>query len=133
MNFFLFFRRILIMEELNYHKLINLKKWIFKDLRKCSCNYSKKILDAIDIDKVMATIDECIVNAKAVSKKKDEDRRLAYQFEDVTCEICGNNYPRGYFYKHRRDKHGKVGKPKKEVDPAEIVAKCLAEADEEDV
>jgi hypothetical protein len=108
------------MEELNYHKLINLKKRLVK----YNCDYSKKI---------MATIDECIVNAKAVSKKKDEDRRLAYQFEDVTCEICGNVYPRGYFYKHRRDKHGKVGKPKKEVDPAEIVAKYLAEADEEDV
>jgi len=106
------------MEQLNYHKLINLKK----RLEKYDCEYSKKI---------MTTIDECIIEAKAVSKKQDEERRCAYQFEDVTCEICGKDYQRGYIYKHKRDKHGKVSdKPKKEINALEFLKKCIEEGKE---
>lgn len=105
------------MEQLNYHKLINLKKRFVK----YDCDYSKKI---------MATIDECIIEAKEISKKKDTERRDAYQSEDVCCEFCGNTYPRGYIYRHERDKHGKISvKPKKDINPADILKKCLAEID----
>jgi len=102
------------MEQLNYHKLINLKKRLVK----YDCEYSKKI---------MTTIDECIIEAKAVSKKQDEERRSEYQFEDVTCEICGKDYQRGYIYKHKRDTHGAIGKPKKETNAVEVLKKCIEE------
>ena len=106
------------MEQLNYHKLINLKKRLVK----YDCDYSKKI---------MTTIDECIIEAKAVSKKQDEERRCAYQFEDITCEICGNEYQRGYIYKHKRDKHGTISsKPKKETNAVEVLQKFLSEIKE---
>lgn len=92
------------MEQLNYHKLINLKKRLVK----YDCEYSKKI---------MAVVDECIVGAKEVSSKRDKERRDAYQFEDITCEDCGKEYPRAYIYQHRKDKHGAISsKPKKEND-----------------
>jgi len=78
----------------------------------------------------MTTIDECIIEAKAVSKKQDEERRCAYQFEDVTCEICGKDYQRGYIYKHKRDKHGAIGKPKKETNAVEVLKNCLSEIKE---
>jgi len=106
------------MEQLNYHKLINLKK----RMAKYDCDYSKKIL---------ATIDECVVIAKAVSKKRDEERRFEYQGEILTCETCGKDYPREYIYKHKRDKHGAVSsKPKKEINPVEILQMFLSEVKE---
>lgn len=96
------------MEHLNYHKLVNLKK----RMSKYDCGYSQKI---------MAVIEECITEAKAVSKKKDGERRSDYQFEDVTCETCGKDYPRGYIYKHRRDVHGHVSKRAKTQPSFDVV------------
>jgi len=90
------------MEQLNYHKLINLKK----RMAKYDCEYSKKI---------MAVVDECIVGAKEISSKRDKERRDAYQFEDITCEDCGKEYKRQFIYQHRKDKHGAISsKPSKE-------------------
>jgi hypothetical protein len=90
-------------QQLNLHNLRQLKN----RLAKYNCEYSKKIL---------ATIEECVVEARMVSKEKDKERRSEYQYEEVCCEICGNDYQRGYIYKHKRDKHGIVSdKPKKET------------------
>jgi len=115
MNFKYITNCIYSMEQLNYHKLINLKKRLVK----YDCEYSKKI---------MATIDECIVSAKAVSNKHDRERRDNYQLEDVTCETCGNEYPRGYIYKHKRDKHGAVSSKTKKVSKVdEVLEKLLAD------
>jgi hypothetical protein len=83
------------------------------------CEYSKKIL---------AVVEECIPVARAISKKKDEERRSSYQFEEVTCELCWKEYPRGYIYKHKRDKHGQISsKPKKDDKVDEVLAKLLAD------
>jgi len=102
-------------KQLTLHNLINLKK----KMEGFDCEYSKKIL---------AVVEECIPVARAISKKKDEERRSAYQFEDVTCETCGKDYPRGYIYKHRQNKHGVVSaKPKKETDVTEVLQKLLSE------
>lgn len=107
------------MEQLNYHKLINLKKRLVK----YDCEYSKKI---------MTIIDECIVGAKEVSSKRDKERRSEYQGEILTCKTCGKDYPREYIYKHKRDKHGEASsKPKKESKVNIILEKLLAEINEE--
>ena len=103
-------------KQLTLHNLVNLKK----KMEGFDCEYSKKIL---------AVVEECIPTARAISKKKDEERRCAYQFEDVTCEICGNEYQRGYIYKHKRDKHGS-SKPKKETNAVEVLQKFLSEIKE---
>jgi len=89
-------------KQLTLHNLVNLKK----KMEGFDCEYSKKIL---------AVVDECIPTAREISKKKDKERRDAYQFEDITCEDCGKEYPRAYIYQHRKDKHGAISsKPKKE-------------------
>jgi len=98
--FFIFLSGILQMEQFNYHKLVNLKKRLLK----YDCEYSKKIMEVID---------GCITDAKAVSKKKDEERRLEYNYENVDCEICGKEFTRGYIYKHKRDVHHNINKTKK--------------------
>lgn len=83
------------MEQLNYHKLINLKK----RMAKYDCEYSKRIL---------AVIDECTADAKKVSEAKDKERRFEYSCEKVECEHCGKEYTRDIIYKHKRDKHGAI-------------------------
>lgn len=120
------------MEQLNYHKLINLKKRINRDfnLNNPDCEYSKKIMAVIN-ETLLPVVDECVVIAKAVSKKRDEERRFEYQGEILTCETCGKDYPREYIYKHKRDKHGAVSsKPKKEINPLEILQMFLSEVKE---
>jgi hypothetical protein len=116
------------MEQLNYHKLINLKKRINRgfNLNNPDCEYSKKIMAVIN-ETLLPVVDECIISAKAVSKERDEERRGAYNFEEVTCDVCGKEYQRGYIYKHKRDRHGAVSKPKKETDVVGILQKCLSE------
>ena len=102
-------------EQLNYHKLVNLKK----RMGKYDCEYSKKIL---------ATIEECIVDAKAVSKKREDDRRTAYKGQEVLCDDCGVYYDRDAIYRHRKDKHGHISKRTTEYDPCAVLLKCLADA-----
>ena len=103
------------MEQLNYHKLINLKK----RFEKYDCEYSKKIL---------ATVDECIEDAKEVSKKKDKDRRDTYEYEDVVCDECGKKYPRKNIYRHKNDIHGAVSsKSKKESRVDAVLAQIVAD------
>jgi hypothetical protein len=80
------------MEQLNYHKLVNLRK----RLEKYDCDYSDKILE---------TIDECIATAKVESKQKDIERRSDYQNTKVCCEICGKELLRANLYKHKKNTH----------------------------
>ena len=82
-------------QKLNLHNLRQLKNRLLK----YNCEYSKKIL---------TTIEECVEEARKISKEKDKERRSNYQYEEVCCDICENNYQRGYIYKHKRDKHGIV-------------------------
>jgi len=88
------------MELLNTHKLVNLRKRIITLHPLCNdCVYGKRIL---------AVIDECLGEARLVSKEKDQDRRNKWLWEEVCCEDCGKSYTNDVIYKHRRDVHGKV-------------------------
>ena len=80
------------MEQLNYHKLINLRKRMIK----YDCENSKKILDVIN---------ECIVIEKGISDKKDSERRSEYQFQDVVCDVCSKSLKRANIYKHKKTFH----------------------------
>lgn len=80
------------MEELNYHKLLNLKKRFLN----YDCENSKKILSVID---------ECIVIEKAKSEEKDKERRIHYRYEMITCDLCGKEMLRKHFYQHKKVIH----------------------------
>lgn len=101
-----------VMEQLNTHKLVNLKKRMVKYN---DCVYGKRIL---------AVIDECLGEARLVSKDKDQDRRNKWLWEEVCCEDCGNSYTNDSIYKHRRDVHGKVS-DRPTVDTAAIIRDML--------
>lgn len=114
-------------KQLTLHNLVNLKKKMEGLLNNPDCEYSKKIMAVIN-EKLLPVVDECIVVAKEISKKKDKERRDAYQFEDITCEDCGKEYMRAYIYQHRKDKHGAVSsKPKKENAGIQYLKDLMAE------
>jgi hypothetical protein len=80
------------MEQLNYHKLVNLKK----RFDNFDCESSKKIL---------AVINECIEIEREKSKEKDQERRLHYSHSKVKCEVCGKELLRNNIYKHMKNIH----------------------------
>lgn len=77
------------MEELTYHKLLNLRKRFDK--------YSGDTRD-----KIVLTIEACIVEEKAKSERKTTEKRTEYRNRKMVCEICGKEMSRNNIYKHRR-------------------------------
>ena len=75
------------MEQLNYHKLVNLKKRMLK-------------YDCESGEKIMKVIDECLVLEKEISKQKANQRQDNYNQEKVKCEVCGKSLLRKSIYKH---------------------------------
>ena len=65
------------MEQLNLHKLINLKK----RFAKYECSEAST--------EILAVIDKHILLEKNKSKTKDTARRMDYQNESVCCKFCG--------------------------------------------
>jgi len=74
------------MEQLNYRKLINLKK----RFDKYDCDNSKEIL---------AVIDRLIIKEDIIRKEK----KVMYQYDDVECETCGKTMLRANIYRHKKD------------------------------
>lgn len=72
------------MEQLNYHKLVNLKK----RFAKYDCEISKDIL---------ATIEKHLV----IEKQKSINKKSDYQFDEVICEKCDKTLLRKSYYKHK--------------------------------
>jgi hypothetical protein len=77
------------MEQLNYSKLLNLRK----RFDKYDCKHSEEIC---------ALLDKQIAEEKAISKTKDNDRRLEYQCTMVWCDECNIELKRASLYIHRK-------------------------------
>jgi hypothetical protein len=77
------------MEELNYHKLLNLQKKIYK--------YAPSESAFI----VAEAIEKAIAIEKKKSEEADKERRLAYQLENVECPFCGKELRRKSLYYHK--------------------------------
>jgi hypothetical protein len=80
------------MEQLNLHKLVNLKK----RFDKYDCEISKEIV---------AVIDKHLALEREKSRLKDEERRGEYQCKTVICEICNKTMLRQSIYKHMKTVH----------------------------
>jgi adenylate cyclase class IV len=79
------------MEELNYHKLLNLRKRFDKYI---DCPAKQEIVDVIC---------KFIEIEKKVSKEKDLERRAEYQNEIIECPYgCGKEVYRKSLYKHKK-------------------------------
>ena len=77
------------MEQFNYHKLVNLKKRF--DKYDCEC-----------ADELKAVIDKHLAIQKAISDKKTQKKKDAYQSEAVECPYCDKEVMRYNFYKHKK-------------------------------
>jgi len=77
------------MEELTYHKLLNLRKRFDK--------YSGETRD-----KIVSTIEACIAEEKARSDQRKTEKRTEYRNQKIVCEVCGKEMSRNNVYKHRR-------------------------------
>jgi hypothetical protein len=88
------------MEQLNLHKLVNLKK----RMTKYDCEIGAEL---------MAVIDKHIELQRKVSDEKNKKRRDEYVFEEAYCDECGGDYPRSYIHKHRQNCLKKASKSKK--------------------
>jgi hypothetical protein len=77
------------MEQLNYHKLLNLQKRFSKyESSESSIIICNAIAQALEIE-------------KAKSEKADKERRFAYQTSTVECPYCGNEFRRKSLYYHK--------------------------------
>ena len=77
------------MEQLNYHKLVNMKK----RFDKYDCEISKEF---------KLLIEKHLNLEKEKSKQKDLERRNEYQSDKVICEICKKRFYRKSIYKHKK-------------------------------
>ena len=77
------------MEQLNYHKLVNMKK----RFEKYDCEIGKEF---------QALIEKHLILEKEKSRLKDLERRSDYQSIDVICEFCGKRLSRKSIYKHKK-------------------------------
>ena len=77
------------MEQLNYHKLLNMKK----RFEKYDCEIGKEI---------QALIEKHLIVEKEKSRLKDLERRSDYQSDKVNCEKCGKCFYRKSIYKHKK-------------------------------
>ena len=82
------------MEQLNYHKLVNLRK----RFNKYDCDISKDII---------LVIEKHLKLEKEKSRLKDVDRRLDYQYDIVSCEFCAKDLTRKTLYQHIKNIHQK--------------------------
>ena len=80
------------MEQLNLHKLVNLRK----RFDKYDCEISKEIVSLID---------KHLVLEREKSRLKDNERRGDYQSKTLICEICGKTMMRKSIYKHMKTVH----------------------------
>ena len=77
------------MEQLNYHKLLNMKK----RFEKYDCEIGKEF---------QALIEKHLILEKEKSRLKDLERRSEYHSIDVICEFCGKRLSRLSIYKHKK-------------------------------
>jgi len=77
------------MEQLNYHKLLNMKK----RFEKYDCEIGKEF---------QALIEKHLILEKEKSRLKDLERRSEYQSDKVICECCGKCFYRQSIYKHKK-------------------------------
>jgi len=80
------------MEQLNYHKLVNLRK----RFDKYDCEHSQDIISVID---------KCIAIEKKKSLEQKKDYQMEYQNEKVECYICKKLLLRKSIYCHMKNKH----------------------------
>ena len=79
---------------MNVAKLSNLKKRLQKNVD----------TNDIYLTKIIATIDECLIDAKKIAKEKDKDNRINYKMEKIRCTHCGAEVLRDNIYKHYKSK-----------------------------